>query len=388
MAHTETDIAPPNRLRYTLDGDATVEARIARDQSLIADAVQSLVAPPTFVALVLMGGYGRGEGGYCLRHGQPEPYNDYDYFVAVRQTGRSQRRTLQQALAQRAKTLEHEVGVEVDFALLRQERLPKAEYSLMNAEMLWGHRVVAGNPHVLDAMPSMPFARLPRGELTRLLLNRGALLLMNRQRLADGSVLGPERQEVFFKYLFKAVLACGDARLAGTGAYHPSYAQKLERLQRMDWSGKASFMELYTQAWEQKFHPDYGRYAAEDAARWQERVVRLWLETLAWFEQQRLGRAFGDWDAYALPSVPKGQGQSRWRNAAIAVRDFGLAELPRRPRWCLRYPRERLIAALPLLLSRPDRPASPILADALALPEGASWTQATESFLRLWRRFA
>ncbi|QVL47486.1 MAG: hypothetical protein KFB96_17505 [Thiocapsa sp.] len=388
---TDTDIAPPDRERYTLDGDAAVEARIAHDQSLIAEAVTELVSPPVFRGVVLMGGYGRGEGGYILREGRPEPYNDYDYFVVVRRLDRAGRKALALALADRAKTLEQAVGVEVDFALLRDERLPKAEFSLMNAEMIWGHRVVAGDPAVLDAMPPMPFRGLALGEFTRLMLNRGALLLMNRQRLAGGATLDAAAREVFFKYLFKAMLACGDARLAGARRYHPSYVTKLERLREGDWPGQAPFMALYTQAWENKFHPSYVRYAAENTEAWQARVVAIWLETLDWLEGIRVGRAIGDWTAYASHAIPKGQDQASWgalRHLAITARDFGLAELLREPGWSRRYPRERLISALPLLLTHPDGPAPPVLARALALPPRASFEEATATFLRLWRRYA
>ncbi|WP_295461468.1 hypothetical protein, partial [uncultured Thiodictyon sp.] len=319
MALTETGIAPARRDRYTLDGDAAVETRIARDQLLIAQAVTALLAPPGFRALVLMGGYGRGEGGYCLRNGQPQAYNDYDYFVVVRDLDQAQRKALQQALARQAKALEHEVGVDVDFALLREDQLPTAEYSLMNAEMIWGHRVVAGDANVLAAMPAMPLRTVPLGEFTRLLLNRGALLLMNQRRLANGETLNAAEQEVFFKYLFKAILACGDTRLAGNRSYHPSYVEKAKLLNALDWPGQAAFMDLYRQARDNKFHPDYGRYAAEDAAAWQQRVVGIWLETLSWFETVRTGKPIGDWTAYCAPAIPKGQGGQSWgglRNAA------------------------------------------------------------------------
>ncbi|WP_295438994.1 hypothetical protein [uncultured Thiodictyon sp.] len=391
MPLAETAIAPSDRHRFTLDGDAAVEHRIARDQSLIADAVRALIAPPAFRGLVLMGGYGRGEGGYVLRDGQPQPYNDYDYFVVVRGLDRTRRAGLTRALAERARALEGEVGVEVDFAILREETLPKAEYSLMNAEMIWGHRVVAGDPAVLAAMPPMPFSRLPLGEFTRLLLNRGALLLMNQRRLADGAPLTAAEQEIFFKYLFKAILACGDARLAANQSYHPSYVNKGELLHALDWRGKEAFMALYAQARENKFHPDYDRYAAESAQVWQQQVVGIWLDTLSWLERTRTGSAVDDWTAYCSPAMAKGQGQASWggwRNAAITLRDFGPAQLLQQPRWSLRYPRERLIATLPLLLSRPGSPAAPILADALVLPAGRSWSDATDAFLRLWRRYA
>ena len=390
MARTESGIAQPDPTRYTLDGDAAVEARIARDQLVIAQAVQSVVAPPIFRGLVLMGGYGRGEGGYVLRDSGPEPYNDYDYFVVVRDLDRAGRRSLEAALAEQAHALGQTVGVEVDFALLLEERLLTAEYSLMNAEMLWGHRVVAGDPEVLAAMPAMPFATLPPGEITRLLMNRGALLLMNQQRLSEDRPLAGEAQEVFFKYLFKAVLACGDARLAGNRCYHPSYVVKRERLHGLEWPGKGELLELYQHAWEAKLRPNYGRYAGEDAGAWQRRVAPLWLATLGWFEEGRLGRSIGDWEGYCSAAVPKGQGGNAWgglRNAAITLRDFGPVELLRRPRWSLRYPRERLISALPLLLSAPRSVSSKALRP-LALPEGASCSDAAEGFLRLWRRYA
>jgi hypothetical protein len=391
MAPAEAGIAPPESGRYTPDGDAAVEARIAADQALIARAVEALAEPPEFRALVLMGGYGRGEGGYVLRDGKPAPYNDYDYFVVVRGLDGARRRALQEALSQEGRALEHQVGVEVDFAVLREEGLPQAEYSLMNAEMIWGHRVVVGDQRVLATMPSMPFGSLPPGEFTRLLLNRGALLLMNRQRLAAAAPLGAKGREVFFKYLFKAVLACGDARLAGTGRYHPSYVHKRERLASMDWDGKGDFIDLYAPAWEAKFHPDYGRYAAADPAEWQERVVALWLATLSWYEQGRTGRAIPDWEAYCSAAISKGQGERSWwgvRNAVITLRDFGPAELARRPFWSLRYPRERLISALPLLLSDPLTGVRPAPAEALSVRPGTPWPKATETFLHLWRRYA
>jgi hypothetical protein len=391
MRPAEREPEPPSPERYTLDGDTAVEDRIARDQALIAAAVQEAVGPPGFRALVLMGGYGRGEGGYRQGEAGPEPYNDYDYFVVVRGLGRRARRGLQSLLAQRAEALERDVGVEVDFALLAEERLPAAEYSLMNAEMLWGHRVIAGDPHVLSGMPPMPFSGLPLGEFTRLMLNRGALLLMNQQRLNGEGPLDAQAQEVFFKYLFKAVLACGDARLTGPRQYHPSYVTKLYRLRSMEQQLGSRFLDLYRMAWESKFHPDYGQYLAEVPAEWQQRVVGAWLETLAWLEGVRTGRMIHDWTSYGSPSLGKGQGRpSRLglRNVAITARDFGPMELVRQPRWSLRYPRERLISVLPrLLVPSGAKPAADLCAP-LAVPDGASWSQIADQFLALWRRYA
>ena len=77
MEHLETE---PGRSsdRFTPDGDDAVESRIGYDQQLISAAVMDAVPAQQFRALVLIGGYARGEGGFRHVDGKPEPYNDYD----------------------------------------------------------------------------------------------------------------------------------------------------------------------------------------------------------------------------------------------------------------------------------------------------------------------
>jgi hypothetical protein len=423
-------IAPRERLgsptlRWTLDGDAGVEARIGADQRLIAQAVLKTVPAAQLVALVLMGGYGRGEGGFVETPDGPAPYNDYDYFVIVRNCGGAARAALRGALATLGAALQEQVGVEVDLELLPADRLERAEPSLVFAEMHWGHRVLAGEPRVLNAMPRMAFHRLPPGEITRLMLNRGALLLMNQQRLAErppgepaAEALHAERPELL-KHVCKAVLACGDARLAAAGMYHPSYPEKLRRLEslqapasgpasvlasvpgsaptfapafapaRSSATDHAAFLELYRIAYAQKFRPDYAALGDAPVAQWQDRAVSLWAETLRTFETARLGRTVRDWHAYCRTFPAKGQRSRLSRNLGVTLRDFGPLELMRRPARAMRYPRERLIGALPLLLTEPGDGASlRCAARALGLPGRSERQRLTQRFLDLWSRYA
>lgn len=385
-------IAAPS-LRWTLDGDADVEARIGADQRLIAQAVMDTVPGDQLAALVLIGGYGRGEGGFTLGPEGPAPFNDYDYFVVVRGNNAAGRAALRRTLDELGRKLEHEVGVEVDFALLHAERLKHAEASLINAEMRWGHRVIAGDPRVLSAMPRMPFHLLPFGEITRLMLNRGALLLLNQQQLRSGASddagLEDAEREVFFRNLFKALLACGDARLATAGRYHPSYPEKLARLEELSRSGgDDAFMELYRLAYRHKFRPSYRELADARPAEWLDRVVPFWADTLRALEARRLGREVGDWKQYCRALPPKGQRSTLARSLGVTVRDFGPLELLRRPVRALRYPRERLISVLPLLLQTTDAKPAPCAARALGLPGGSEWQPVAARFLALWARYA
>jgi hypothetical protein len=392
MGSPETEPAALQTSRYTPDGDATVEARISHDQQLIAAAVTELVPAVHFRALVLIGGYARGEGGFRFVEGQPEPYNDYDYFVVVGGMSQPAAQALKSQLLELGHTLTGQVGVEVDLAVLKAENLPVAEYSLMHAEMLWGHRVVAGDVDILAGMPQMPFADLGLAEFTRLMLNRGSLLLMNRRALLTGATAGAGEREQFMKYLFKAVLACGDARLAAAGRYHPSYAEKWQRLQQLQWVGQAQFLHQYEMALEAKDHPAYDRYDTANLEECLQQVTHLWLETLAHLESTRLGGHAGSWSEYASPSVSKGQSspglRGLVRNVGVTLRDYGLREILTNLRWSLRYPRERLISILPGLLGGPGLVHDHKLATALGLARGGGWHELTRSYLEQWHRYS
>jgi hypothetical protein len=242
------------------------------------------------------------------------------------------------------------------------------------------------------------------------MLNRGALLLMNQQRLREVERArrrgrGPtepaaQQREVFLKYLGKAVLACGDARLALSGQYHPSYPIKRERLERLDppepWrdalgQDRERFLDLYRFAYANKFHPDYQRWSQVSLSDWQVSVRRLWLATLMAYEGFRLGEPIANWTDYCRAAIGKGQASRRGgplKNLAVTVRDFGIGEVWQHPARALHYPRERLIATLPLLLVESGARPDPCVAPALGLPPDADWTQCAGGFLRLWGRYA
>ena len=375
---------------YTFDSNIDAEERMGLDQSIIAAYVEDAIPGQHFEALVLMGGYGRGEGGYCFKGGKPAPYNDYDYFVVVKDMNRKMTQELQQQLTELGHRLSVIVDVEVDLAVLRSESLASSQFSLMNAEMKWGHRVVAGNPHILERMPAMPFDQVSLGEFTRLMNNRGALLLMNTRKLLEGNKLDALEREVFFKYLFKAILACGDALLAIEGAYHPSYVEKRKRLVALDRPPEQSFIKLYKQALEQKFYPQPELFEHEDLESWQRNITQCWLSVFAELENCRTERQIPNWTDYALPRLSKGQLETPQvlRNFAITLRDFGAGHTLRYLSWALRYPRERLISVLPLLLNGNMEAAPDNVLIPLAVPADAEHSAVVDSYLTKWARYA
>jgi len=381
---------PVNSMRYTLSGPPQAEQRIHDDQSRITRAVVEAIPRSKFGALILAGGYGRGEGGYRCRKGRFAPYNDYDYFVVL-DASRKECSKLQDQLTELGHSLEAEIGVEVDFAILRSRNLSKLEYSLMNAELVWGHRVLAGDPEILSAIPKMPIQEIALAEFLRLMLNRGSLLLMNQRALQSGAISCESDREQFSRYLDKAVLACADARLAAAGRYHGSYPVKLERIHALNWPGSSEFLQDYGRALDARFGPEPLLVPAKEEERALSRVVAHWLEALAELETVRLGR-LPDWPDYATSRIQKGQSsgdlRGLLRNLYVTLRDFGPAEFLHNPGWAIRYPRERLISVLPGLLEPSISIPTTKLGHVLSQRQTLDQDSLAKVFLEHWPRYA
>ena len=71
----------PHLDRFTARGGPEVEARIRGAVSEAADVMRAVLRPEEYRAVVLLGGYGRGEGGVELRDGEERPHNNLDFLV-------------------------------------------------------------------------------------------------------------------------------------------------------------------------------------------------------------------------------------------------------------------------------------------------------------------
>lgn len=210
---------------YTVRGSEELDAKIDSDMHRITDA-----ASPFSFAGVLLGGYGRGEGTPFINpDGSQSPFNDYDLIVIVDRLTTAVRQNLHALENQ----LTEELGLPVDLYPYRKASLSKCEFSLLNHEMKYGHKVIWGDESVLAAMPDYPHDAIPPSEGTRLLLNRGKLLLDIQRRLADPTPLNEEERIRFIKFIFKIRLAFGDCALLATGQYDISYSIKKMRIQNM-----------------------------------------------------------------------------------------------------------------------------------------------------------
>ncbi len=383
IAPIEPNPAPPP-LHYTYDANLLVEQQIATDQQLLAARMLTRISPVHLRGIFLIGRYGRAEGGYQIdSNGQPHPINGYEYSILISDSNAQQRRLIRARLAHLAATWHRRRGVSVSFQLLRQERLSDPPIRLAAAEMCWSRRLIAGDPVVLKQLPALPFHHVDPSEITRLLLQRGQLLLLTQQQLRDRNAYSESGRNQFFNRLCQVILGCGEARLAAIGRYHPVASEQLSRLENMGGSHHARFMSLYHLANQYLNCHEVEDLRNAHLLEWQARIMWLWSDSLRQFEAQRRGHLLQSWEAECHPRHDKGQRSvdGRWQHLFLNAQQFGWTELFRHPRWALRHPRDRLISVLPLLLTTHHSYPDATVTAALALSPQTDWAQTTATFL-------
>src|SRR3954463_4447745 len=98
-----------------MDGSEQLEARLAEFCRTISYSVQKLIPPSKLEAIVLAGGYGRGEGGVLRTAEGDQPYNDLEFYVFTSGSALLNSRRYRGALGRLAEELSKCAGLHVEF---------------------------------------------------------------------------------------------------------------------------------------------------------------------------------------------------------------------------------------------------------------------------------
>lgn len=367
--------------KYSLKGSPAFDELIDTHMKRIADEVWTSSYSKHWKALVLLGGYGRGEGTPLIgKDGIERPFNDYDLIVVTNKITP----LVKGALKHLEKRLTAELGLPVDLYPYLKKNLPKCEFSLLNYEMKYGHMVIRGDQNILSRMPDYPHDQIPFSEGTRLLMNRGKLLLDIKRRLSTGSPLTREEHQRFLKFLFKTNLAFGDCALLMRDAYDLSYSVKKERIKSLEFNNfddTQGIIEAYCQAVEFKENGNFQPLENANVHMLFDETERRFRSFFLWYEQRRLNRKFHTIKKYAHTFPNLGNEGDALKNAAHNLRYFGLGALPD----LFIHPRLRLYGAIALLLAEHVDPNE--VRWMLRSRQGA-FEGLTEDFYKLQQKFS
>jgi hypothetical protein len=345
-------VAAPPRLRFTVDGSVRLENHLAQTCARIAAGLRSLLPRRKLVAIVLGGGYGRGEGGVWRAPDGDRPYNDLEFYVCLRGNRHLNERIHGRALHVLGEILTPQAGVEVEFKIASLRELAAGPVSMFSYDLVSGHRWLVGDEEFFAPCAHHRDAtQIPLAEATRLLMNRGSGLLLAEARLGS-PVFAATDADFVARNIAKMQLALGDAVLVSRGRYHWSARQRHARLGRLALAENTAWLNHVSRhhatGLEFKLHPCRSTASRAELAALHREVKELARETWLWIEAQRLRQPFRSIRDYVDSPVPKADDSPAWRNPFLHARALGL----RRTDWsrALRHPRERVLHALALLL--------------------------------------
>jgi len=299
------------------------------------------------VALVLGGGYGRGEGGVMRgATGELGFANDLDYFLFSPEPDHPD---LVAWVEQWELAESKELDIDVECVRLPSSKLEAPEQTMMFSDLAHGHHIVIGDGGVIAHWKAMLKPdQLPLAEAIRLLWNRGSGLFF------AACELGEMEPDLLFvrRNHEKCKLALGDAIVCAHGQHSALARQRQRRLEQIDDDLLTPLMrQWHAGGVAYKLRPDGDTAPAEVLCRQNRDLAEAWQRVYLGLENRRLNprKGFGipeDYINYRGRLFPE---EPVWRNLLLGLRDRLRRGGGLRPVWD--YPRGGLYRLLMGVLS-------------------------------------
>ncbi len=280
----------------TLQQDPQAEHICRHVLAQVCDIVMRHLDKSQLCALILLGGYGRGEGGLITHpvSGQLYPHNNFDLLLILNNQMKVTPR-LERIISDALTPLRQQAGLGIDISVTSISKMRNANCRVIWYDMRHGHRTLLGDANFVPSLTQHTVQNIPHWDARNLMINRGSLLLVNRFLLSQST---PDvYRTTIIKHAMKAIIGYGDALLFCLGKYHWSYAEKQQRMANEN-SIAPDFKQLYLQAMNFRFSPCYAQFQNINLASWNESIVNTLQPVHLRCERQRLNNQDLTWKSY------------------------------------------------------------------------------------------
>ena len=208
---------------FTVHQHPFIDNHIENDLNIIAKSV--LEGIKGVISLILVGGFGRGEGSVLIEDGIVKPLNDYDIvLVTDRPIDQEKIKSLTRELIDKLKIRL------VDLIPIEMEKIPALPPTQFNYDMKYGGYCFWGED-VLSLIPEYLPEEIPLESGKTVLFNRMICLLECYSDEFKERALSNEEKFFLYNQCVKAILACSEALLIKKRKYHHSYIEREKRFE-------------------------------------------------------------------------------------------------------------------------------------------------------------
>ncbi|MGE3312678.1 MAG: hypothetical protein AB7O66_22135, partial [Limisphaerales bacterium] len=221
--------------RFTLDGSDALESHLADVCDQIHLGLSTVIPPSRLHAILVGGGYGRGEGA-VLRGpdlSDDAPHGEFEVWVFIHGGGPGAGHRFRRALEALARKLAPKTGLDVVFQVLQLPRLRRSPITIDYHDLVDGHRWIVGDDDLFQGCDHhRDPSRIPIHEATRRLMKGCTGLLFAAERLARAQFAQADAEFVA-RHIARARMTFGQAYLAAHGQYHGSCVERQRRLESL-----------------------------------------------------------------------------------------------------------------------------------------------------------
>jgi|SRR3989338_5934408 len=226
-------------------------------QEYLGIVVKEIVkAIPDVVSIILMGGYGRGEGAVLKNKNKYMPVNDFDMYIITKKLlpdkfledmatdiskkfgwgGKAHAEAFETAKYNFKKFLH------IDIRCLEENKLRYLPPTVRYFEMKYASKVLYGR-NVLKDFPEIKENEIPISEGLRLIMNRYMLMLISFRLdfIKNKKSITNAEKKILFYYIGKAYFTACENLLMLAGSFKPTYQSRAYELKRIY---KSKFPEL------------------------------------------------------------------------------------------------------------------------------------------------
>lgn len=205
-------------MTYTKHNNPKVDEVVGKDLKVIVDEVLKAIPKKDVEAIILVGGFGRGEGSVILEGGKITPINDYDLTIVTK-------RFRPEKLDGVSSKLSNDLGLRfVDLAYTNYYTMPFRGVIMLDYDSKYGGQVLYGDKDILDRYPRYKIGKMGFLEGYDLLCNR----LIAPFELIKAHHLQQESHDLEVKLqIGRAIMAYYALLLINEDKYSHSYEERL-----------------------------------------------------------------------------------------------------------------------------------------------------------------